>query len=266
MGPLPAPLKLQVITELSRYLGLQVGSVPDADYTWQVARTQLTARLALASRKTLTVDQRSSLAMTIIIPKLIYIGRHQWPTRTTISAFQKMITSFVWYGRFTSEDMRGRAWLNSEVAALPRAQGGLAIPDLKVELLALAAVTVNHWAVDASPNLQVVADVLAGSASSCDAPMVYVTPRHTIPSAQGKRLRDTLWDTGVLVCNAFGGVAPTPAKAEMVAALSCILYFRGPLVTKWRGRRLGVNTHGLQGSVCRMYTSVESAAYGHFCS
>ncbi|KAE9007057.1 hypothetical protein PR001_g17055 [Phytophthora rubi] len=162
--------------------------------------------------------------------------------------------------------MRGRAWLNSEVAALPRAQGGLAIPDLKVELLALAAVTVNHWAVDASPNLQVVGDVLAGSASSCDAPMVYVTPRHTIPSAQGKRLRDTLWGTGVLVCNAFGGVAPTPAKAKMVAALSCILYFRGPLVTKWNGRRLGVNTHGLQGSVCRMYTSVESAAYGHFCS
>ncbi|KAE9279868.1 hypothetical protein PR003_g28115 [Phytophthora rubi] len=162
MGPLPAPLRLQAITKLSRYLGLQVGSVQDPDYTWQVARTQLVARLALATRKTLTVDQRSLIAMAIVIPKLLYIGRHQWPSKGTIQAFQKMIKNYIWHGRFTECDVGGRAWLNQHVATLPRQQGGLPVPDLKMELLALAAVTVNNWAVDSDPDTQILGDVLAG--------------------------------------------------------------------------------------------------------
>lgn len=113
MGPLPAPLRLQAITKLPRYLGLQVGSVQDPDYTWKVARTQLVARLALATRKTLTVDQRSIIAMAIVIPKLLYIGRHQWPSKVTIQAFQKMIKNYIWYGRFTECDVGGPGLVES---------------------------------------------------------------------------------------------------------------------------------------------------------
>ncbi|KAE8970633.1 hypothetical protein PR002_g27059 [Phytophthora rubi] len=266
MGPLPAPLKLQPVHKLARYLGLQVGSLPDPDYTWRLARTQLVTRLALAMGKTLTVDQRSLLAMAIVIPKLLYIGRHQWPSRETTHSFQKMITNFVWHGRFTEEDVGGRAWLNVHVASLTRHQGGLAVPDLKVELLALAAVTVNIWAIDADPSPQIVGDVLTGPLVDGVAPSVYVSPRHTPPTTYGKRLKDSIWTTGINVCNTYGEVTPPEHKGYMVIALACLLHFRGPLGQRWYGRRLMLDTQPLQGTVCRQYVATEAAIHGSFCS
>ncbi|KAE9057816.1 hypothetical protein PF002_g32709 [Phytophthora fragariae] len=49
---------------------------------------------------------------------------------------------------------------------LPRKLGGIAVPDLKAELLALAAVTTNKWALDASPEAQIVGDVLTSPAGA----------------------------------------------------------------------------------------------------
>ncbi|KAE9164136.1 hypothetical protein PF004_g29926 [Phytophthora fragariae] len=266
MGPLPAPLRLQAITKLSRYLGLQVGSVQDPDYTWQVARTQLVARLALATRKTLTVDQRSLIATAIVIPKLLYIGRHQWPSKGTIQAFQKMIKNYIWHGRFTECDVGGRAWLNQHVATLPRQQGGLAVPDLKMELLALAAVTVNNWAVDSDPDTQILGDVLAGCQTVGVAPQMYITPRHTPPTVHNRRVKESIWSTGLSVCNSFGGVSPAASKAAMVVALHCTLYFRGPVVATWYGRRMTLDTQPLQGPLSRQYQATEETLHGDFCS
>ncbi|KAE8880894.1 hypothetical protein PF005_g11441 [Phytophthora fragariae] len=74
---LPPPLQVQAVTKLVRYLVIPVGSVPDPAYTWQLARTQLVTRLALATRKTMTADQRSLVVAAVVIQKLLYIGRHQ---------------------------------------------------------------------------------------------------------------------------------------------------------------------------------------------
>ncbi|KAE9282725.1 hypothetical protein PR003_g27329, partial [Phytophthora rubi] len=265
MGLLPVPLKLQAVDMLARYLGLQVGSVPDPNYTWQVARTQLVARLALATRKTLTVDQRSIIAMAIVIPKLLFIGRHQWPTTDTIKVFQTMIKNFVWHGRFTNGVVGGRAWLNNNVAMLPRQQGGLAIPDLKVELHALAAVTVNVWAVEADPDTQIVGDVLIDQRADLEAMQAYVTPRHTPPTRHSTRVTSSAWTTGLKICNTHGGVTPSAHKAAMVVALFCTTHFRGSIVTKWYGRRLVLNTEALKGPLSRSYVAAESALHGTFC-
>ncbi|KAE8899983.1 hypothetical protein PF003_g16145 [Phytophthora fragariae] len=131
---LPSPLRVQAATHLARYLGIQVGSHDGTTETWHLARRQLTARLALATEKTMTVDQRSLLAAAIIIPKLMYIGRHCWPTVMVVNQFQKMIKNFVWHAQLTPTPVAGRAWLNTHVAQLPRRHGGIALPDLKTEL------------------------------------------------------------------------------------------------------------------------------------
>jgi hypothetical protein len=90
---LPSPLQLQAVDQLSRYLGIQVGSIPDAAYSWDLAHSQLATRLALAMQKTTTTDQRSMVVAAIVIPKLLFIGRHQWPTQTIVERFQRSIHS-----------------------------------------------------------------------------------------------------------------------------------------------------------------------------
>ncbi|KAE8914527.1 hypothetical protein PF003_g1942 [Phytophthora fragariae] len=265
IATLPAPLRVQPVT-LSRYLGLPVGSVPDPEYTWQLARTQLITRLALATRKTMTVDQRSMVVAAVVIPKLLYIGRHQWPTTTLIASFQRMIHNFVWHARFSADAVGGAGWLNKQVAGLPRKDGGLAVPDLKLELLAHAAVTVNAWALEADQTMQIVGDVVAGAGTAATAQPLYITPRHTPRPTQTPRLTKSLWATGLTLCNVYGGVAAVTGKADMVVALGCLLLFRGPLGLQWRGRRLLIDASALRGSLWDTYTSTEYVQHGAFCT
>ncbi|KAE9281929.1 hypothetical protein PR003_g27539 [Phytophthora rubi] len=266
MDQLPAPLVVQPAAKLSRYLGIPVGSIPDDDYTWTLTTTLLVTRLALAARKTMTADQRSMVVAAVVIPKLTFIARHIWPTSDWIARFQKMINNFVWHARFTDGHVAGRAWLNGHVEALPRKHGGLNIPALKLELLSLAAVTVSKWALEAELDTLIVGDVLAGNRSSPQAPPLYVSPRHTIPSTNGKRMCATLWATGVLVSSTFGGETALPEKSSMVRALHCSTYFRGPLGLFWRGRRLHVDTSPLSGPLSRSYMAAEADVHGTFCT
>ncbi|OWY94715.1 Reverse transcriptase precursor, partial [Phytophthora megakarya] len=73
-------LKLQDVKRFSRYLGAQVGSRDAREHTWRPTIRQLGIRLLLASVKTLTEDQRATIAAAVVIPKLLYISRHAWPT------------------------------------------------------------------------------------------------------------------------------------------------------------------------------------------
>lgn len=264
MGQLPSPLHLQPTHSLARYLGLQVGSTPDPDYTWQLASTQLVTRLALATRKTATVDQRSMVAAAITIPKLLYIGRHQWPSTQTVRSFQKRIHNFVWHARFTVDRVSGRAWLDGHIAFLPRKLGGIAIPDLKTELLAMAAVTINKWALDSSREALVIGDVLISQGSDTAKRLTYVS--HSTPlSGRTPQLGDSLWTTGVRVCNYMGGVGMVEKKAEMVQALHALSYFRGPVLSVWRGRRLWIETVAMHGTLSQAVIAKETKQHGTFC-
>jgi hypothetical protein len=103
---LPPPLCIQALDQLSRYLGLQVGSAPDAGCIWNLAQRQLVIRLALAAQKPMTADQRSVVVAAIVIPKLLYVGRHQWPTTTIVAELQRCIHHFVWHAQFTTNPAR----------------------------------------------------------------------------------------------------------------------------------------------------------------
>ncbi|EGZ06454.1 hypothetical protein PHYSODRAFT_416231, partial [Phytophthora sojae] len=58
-----------------RYLGMQIGSKDQKAATWH-----LRTRLRLASHKTLSVEQRAQVVAAVVIPNLLFIGRHAWPT------------------------------------------------------------------------------------------------------------------------------------------------------------------------------------------
>jgi hypothetical protein len=145
-----------------------VGSVSGAEYTWELAHQQLQVRLLLAGQKTNTVDQRSTLVAAIVVSKLLYIGRHQWPCAAMVTLFQKRIHNFVWHGYFSAAKRTGRAWLNPQVAALPRSQGGIAEHNLISELHAMAASTVAEWAIWSTPAELIVGDVLGDPRARAD--------------------------------------------------------------------------------------------------
>ncbi|KAE9133412.1 hypothetical protein PF007_g3361 [Phytophthora fragariae] len=182
-----------------------------------------------------------------------------------VADFQKVIENFVWHARFSADAVAGRSWINRHVATLPRREGGLAVPNLKLELLAHAAVTVNTWAIEADTTTLVVGDVLAGTGASDPAPMLYVSPRATLPPKTGPRLRDTIWTTGVHLCNAYGGVMAVAEKTDMIRALHCLQYFRGSIPLTWRGRRLIIATSTLSGHLWTRYTTAEALQHGDFC-
>ncbi|KAE9183221.1 hypothetical protein PF004_g24009 [Phytophthora fragariae] len=157
---LPSPLAVHGKTEYCRYLGAQIGGQEIVSFTWLKAAGQLTFRLRLASLKTLTQDQRSTLAAAIIIPKLLHIARHAWPTLYWVGELQRGIRNFVWHGQFVPSGTNGSHWINTDIAALPRASGGLAVPDLKAELLAFAATEVTRWALTSNTTMRAVGDIL----------------------------------------------------------------------------------------------------------
>lgn len=183
----------------------------------------------------MTTDQRSIVVASVVIPKLLYIGRHQWPTKVLIESFQRMIDNIVWHARFSDDKVEGRAWLNKQVAGLPRKAGGLGIPNLKLEMLAHAAVTVNAWALEADTNNLIVGDVVAGAGAEATARQLYVSPRHTPRPTQSPRFNESLWATGLSLCNVYGRVVALEDKVDMVVALGNLLLFRGPLSFCWRG-------------------------------
>jgi hypothetical protein len=106
------------------------------------------------------------------------------------------IRNFVWHGQFTTELGVVRAWLDADLAALPRTAGGLAIPDLRVEVYAMAATTVSQWAEAGTAQTHIVGDVLFHNRRHGKAPAIYITPESGDPAAPGIPRKATLWKTG----------------------------------------------------------------------
>jgi hypothetical protein len=128
----------------ARLLGRQIGSAPSDTAVWDLTTKQLRVRLQLAQVKTTDVLQRTQVASAIIVPKLLYVGRHVWPTASQIQELQRLLHNYVWHGRFELT-IPGRAWLSAEAAALPLRDGGLGVPDLTTEFLQLSVRTTQRW-------------------------------------------------------------------------------------------------------------------------
>ncbi|KAF4143332.1 hypothetical protein GN958_ATG07474 [Phytophthora infestans] len=68
-------------TDEKRYLGHYVGTRDMTGTSWRKAFEAIKVRLTLAEVKTNTAEPRAMIAAAIIVPKLIYIARHAWPTQ-----------------------------------------------------------------------------------------------------------------------------------------------------------------------------------------
>ncbi|KAG2948185.1 hypothetical protein PC116_g3250 [Phytophthora cactorum] len=74
--------------------------------------------------------------------------------------------------------MQANLPVDADLAALHQTTGGLAVPDLKVELIALAGVALTKWAVNSTHPEHTVGGILLakGGGRNGAAPAVYLTP------------------------------------------------------------------------------------------
>ncbi|KAE8984135.1 hypothetical protein PR001_g23257 [Phytophthora rubi] len=86
--------------ETTRYLGHIAGNVDTVKQAWTAAFKALTIRLELAQVKTNTVQQRAAIAAAIIVPKLMFVARHAWPSEDLAKEANWRIRNFVWKASF----------------------------------------------------------------------------------------------------------------------------------------------------------------------
>ncbi|OWZ14410.1 reverse transcriptase [Phytophthora megakarya] len=228
------PIQLQGVTQRCRYLGIQVGSRPDVMAMWHLAGKQLQVRLHLASQKLLSTDQRSRVAAAVIIPKLLFIARHAWPTTEIVALFTDRIAAFIWGGTFDEPESL-KAWLARDATRLPRREGGLAAPDLKAELLAMAATTVTRWATTSTTTELVVGDMLAPRLAMDQPPPVYITPGHSPRPVDGFRETQSLWSAGIMMIRAAGSAPPADGHGALVAEVYASVHSLVQTRLKWNG-------------------------------
>ncbi|TDH69998.1 hypothetical protein CCR75_006369 [Bremia lactucae] len=77
-----------------------------------------------------------------------------------VRLMEKYINNYVWHGVFDKLDTRCTTWMTGTVAGLRQKEGGLAVPNLRAELLALSAVTVSRWGSSATKASLLIGKVL----------------------------------------------------------------------------------------------------------
>jgi hypothetical protein len=74
---------------------------------WDVTLQQLRARLLLAEIKTTDLLQRIQVCRAIIIPKVLYVARHAWPSTKNVRRLQHFIHNYAWRGLLTMASSAG---------------------------------------------------------------------------------------------------------------------------------------------------------------
>ncbi|OWZ09944.1 reverse transcriptase [Phytophthora megakarya] len=177
-----------------------------------------------------------------------------------------MIKNIIWSGAFTCEVLGNKAWIDADLAAMPRSKGGLGAPLLRKELMALAATVVASWARDGTTAGHVVGDVLQYSGDSNRAPKVYVAPMEFAPPQLKLAWKANLWDTGREVITKVGLHERSKDSEEMVTALTLLAVAFEGLSFSWYERHLLVDVAALLGSVHRSYLTNEKEGCGTVCT
>uniref|UniRef100_H3H4P8 Reverse transcriptase domain-containing protein n=1 Tax=Phytophthora ramorum TaxID=164328 RepID=H3H4P8_PHYRM len=142
------------VTEEVRYLGHIAGPRDTTEEAWKKAYGTLTVQLALADLKTNTVAQRALIATAVIVPKLLYVARNAWPTDDIIKVADLRIRNFVWHASFAAPESAPIGWVKRELAEQPTSNGGVGIPSIQTELLAMSATMVGKWGLSQNPQIQ----------------------------------------------------------------------------------------------------------------
>lgn len=79
-----------------RYLGVQVGSGGAEAANCSTMIQGIWYRLRFVIAMSHTTLQRAAIARATIVPKVLCVTRHSWPSRTTVTQLQDFVHSFVW--------------------------------------------------------------------------------------------------------------------------------------------------------------------------
>ncbi|KAJ8558990.1 hypothetical protein ON010_g8458 [Phytophthora cinnamomi] len=163
-------------------------------------------------------DQRATVAAAIIIPKITFVARHAWPTATQVLNLQSRIRNVVWFGDFDEAGPFGRAWVAADIANLPRRHGGIAIPQARLELLALAATEVDRWALTSDDTMLVVGDLLHHPGRIDDSAS-YVSVSHSDRTPMTGHFPPSLWTAGKTMLASAGIDQQFPPHTPLLVQL-----------------------------------------------
>ena len=187
-----------------RYLGIQVASGCAQVANWDAVIRSLQVRLHLATQRSTTAAQRALIARSIIVPKITYVARHCFPSNDQRARLERLVRRFVW-GATTALEPRGRrAPVAPLIAQLPWSVGGHGVPNIRLVLLTLAAVTILKWARSLQRRQQIVPAALirphiVHGRQTTTARAVIFPARTTTTSL---RLGTDVWGTGVRIVQA----------------------------------------------------------------
>ncbi|KAF1333199.1 hypothetical protein FI667_g3023, partial [Globisporangium splendens] len=111
--------------EHCRYLGIQVGQTPSNASNWSKCIQALRVRLRLARLKTHSVAQRAAIASAVIMPKVLYVARHSWPSTAIVNQLHDLVKQFVWaqgtvIGEILLHNTRASSTYITPLDAIPR--------------------------------------------------------------------------------------------------------------------------------------------------
>lgn len=177
-------------TASTRYLGHIAGCRNTSTEAWKKAFKALMIRLALAKARTNTAQQRASIAAAIIVPKLLYVARHAWPTPELVKQAERRIKNFIWNASFAVPIKHPKGWIQAAIAEQKPKDGGTGVPNFLTELIAMSAAAAGNWALSENKLMHDVGDILQTNArTTAD----HVVPIETQPI---KRIREDMRLTG----------------------------------------------------------------------
>ncbi|KAF1335648.1 hypothetical protein FI667_g1271, partial [Globisporangium splendens] len=213
--------------EHCRYLGIQVGQTPSNASNWSKCIQALRVRLRLARLKTHSVAQRAAIASAVIIPKVLYVARHSWPSTAIVNQLHDLVKQFVWGSR---NGKPAKPWMKEEQAELKKMNGGLSVPNIRTELMTMSATAVSKWAITTSHIDQVIGEILLHNTRASS---TYITPLDAIPR-RPLQLRDNMWTTGAALCASLHSRPYEPRERDNVRW--CYEHFKSTIVqAQWDG-------------------------------
>ena len=139
-------------------------------------------------------------------------------------------------------------WLTGTVAGLRRKEGGLAIPNLRAEQLALPAVTVSRWGFSATSERLLIGDVLLHNGYKPAGEPQKLTLGTTGRRVTGFRAGRTLWTAGRCMLGEYGGSERPRENAAQVARFYFHVERQVPMSLVWDGTSCALDVTGMLGS------------------
>ena len=192
------------------------------------------------------MEQRAKVEAGIIVAKLLYVARHAWTTTTMAAKLSKLIKNYVWHGYFGELDGRCTTWLNERVAGLACKEGGLAIANLKAEIMAMAAVTAGRWSMSAKTDL-LSGDILMASADSIHTETTMCMMGHTARSFSAFRSGQSVWSVGKRMLGEHGFSQPSDTHVNAVSEFYKIVDAAIPDDIRWAQGTCSIDVSTLHG-------------------